>query len=136
MDPGLRRRVRRRPSRHPLPADGGDIDNGATFSLLDQQLTKDVAHVERAVQVDVDDVQPHVRGHVDHRYPIGPPGRPRVVDDNVDPPELGHHPVPSSSTSPRSATLLTTVRLRRPRARTSSATESMSRQPAAFSSSG
>ena len=48
-------------------------------SLLDEQLAKGVAHVERAIEVDVYDVPPHLGSQVDDRHPIGPPGGPTLL---------------------------------------------------------
>ena len=50
----LRRRVGRGARRHHLPADRRDVDDAAAVALLDEMPAERAAHVEGAVEVDVD----------------------------------------------------------------------------------
>ena len=137
VDARLRRRVRRGARGHQLPADRRDVHDAAAVALRDEVPAERAAHVEGAVEVHVDHGAPLLDGQVDHRDPVVAARRAGVVHDDVDAPELVEHLRRASvSTASGSDTSLTTARARRPSARTSSATESMSRHPACCSSSG
>ena len=129
-------RVRRGARGHHLPADRRDVDDAAAVALLDEAATERAAHVEGAVQVDVDDAVPQLGIEVDDRHTVGAASGTGVVDDDVDASELVDHLLRERVDRGDVRDVAHHASARRPSARTSSATDSMSRQPASFSSSG
>ena len=62
-------------------------------TLLDQAATERAAHVEGAVQVDVDHAVPQLEIEVDDRHAVGAPRGAGVVHHDVDPAHLVDHPL-------------------------------------------
>ena len=68
--------------------DRGDVDDRAALALLDQPPPEDLAHVERAGQVDIDHDAPEFGVDLNHGHAVRAARGAGIVDHEVDAPEF------------------------------------------------